>query len=75
MFTLAKATDAKQPFCQRIYCYGNTSNQARHVLPLEAHHNILANQISLTDFCQGTLCITTVILLLDIFQNSTLRCY
>jgi len=42
------ATVAKQTNCCYIYHYGNTSF---HVLPIETYHTILANQISITDFC------------------------
>jgi len=33
---------------QGVCYYGNTSC---HVLPIETYHTILANQISITDFC------------------------
>ena len=37
-----------------IYHYGNTSCQVGHLLLIGTHHTILANQISITDFCQGS---------------------
>jgi len=37
---------------QGINDYGNNSSQVKHVLPLETHHTILANQNSIADFCQ-----------------------
>jgi len=40
---------------QGIYHYGNTSYQVGHELPLEMYLTILANQTSITVFCQGTL--------------------
>ena len=52
------ATIAKQPYCVipwGIYHYGNNSCQVGHLLLIETHHTILANQISIIDFCQGTL--------------------
>ena len=38
-----------------IYHYGNASCQVEHLLLIETHHTILANQISTTDFRRGTL--------------------
>ena len=38
-----------------IYHYGNASCQVGHLLLRETDHTILANQISITGFCQGTL--------------------
>ena len=55
-FTLAMV--ARQPYCcyaLGMYHYGNNSCQVGHLLVIETHHSILANQISITDFCQGTL--------------------
>ena len=37
-----------------IHYYGKTICQVTHVLPFEIHRTILANQISITDFCRGT---------------------
>ena len=51
-------TVAKQPYCcyaLGMYRYGNTSCQVGHLLLIETCHTILANQISITCFCQGIL--------------------
>ena len=52
------ATIAKQPYCcyaLGMYHYGNNSCQVGHLLLIYIHHTILANHISIIDFCQGTL--------------------
>ena len=51
--SFALATVAKQLIPWGIYHYGNNSCQVGHLLLIETHHTILANQISIIDFCQG----------------------
>ena len=39
---------------QGICYYGNNIRQIGHVISIESLHTISANQISISDFCQGT---------------------
>ena len=51
-------TIAKQPYrcyAMGIYHCGDTSCQVGHLCLIGTHYTILANQSSITDFCQGTL--------------------